>query len=516
MKSSGRRQPGLPLLLLATCSAMVACSAGSERFDAVDELGGSDLPGDEAANPRDVVAAELPTDSGDLGADGTTAADTDDGAQFRSCQPCPDDGECGSGFLCVELAESGERCLRACDGNADCPSGFRCRAHEVPGVGSKLCIPQFGECVDCIFDGTCGETGCCDFRTGECIGCRSDCDFCFFDFQCGAGRRCAFEVPGDVPGRCLAECPDGGCEPEGFFTCQQDALGRPVCWPMAICPEACPADRPWVDPETFDCVACVHPWHCENPLSCDPETHRCVSDACVPPGRICEEGGGCQQCCEHADCADVPGASWCVDGLCRGEPCNGACQGAYPVCVVINGIEQCVACVEDAECTAIDPACTCTGAPLYSCIRQDGAVCSSTGDPCGSPCEVDADCPPGPNQEDLSCYKNGTDYGICHNPDGSCDVITSCCGAGQTCFDVMALLSGETGGGMPGGTDSSPMGYCSCDEQHPCLGGQACTLSVTLCLVPVFNDMVCVNGQLPSSVPEGLCVDLAVLLDGLI
>lgn len=374
MKSSGRRQPGLPLLLLAACCPVVACSAGSERFDAGNDPGGRDLPGDDATNRRDAVVADLPTDAGDLGADGTTAADTNDGAQFRSCQPCPDDGDCGSGFLCVELAESGERCLRNCEAHAECPAGYWCKSTDQSGT-RNACLPNGGRCAECAWNGACGEKACCDFRTGECIDCRSDCDFCFYDFQCADGRRCAFEVPGDVPGRCLAECHDGVCEPEGLFECKPDVERRPVCWPFAVCPEACPTDRPWVDPETFECVECVQPWHCENPLSCDPETHRCVSDGCPPPGRICEEGGGCQQCCEHADCADVPGASWCVDGQCRGEPCNGACQGAYPVCVVINGIEQCVECQEDSDCAAIDPACACTGDPVYSCIYPDGAVC---------------------------------------------------------------------------------------------------------------------------------------------
>ena len=125
-------------------------------------------------------------------------------------------------------------------------------------------------------------------------------------------------------------------------------------------------------------------------------------------------------------------------------------------------------------------------------------------------CTTDADCPPSSSGAALAC--SGAVGGYCYDPSGRCDGATMCCGAGQGCFDLLASLSSGMGGGIPG---IGSGGYCSCDDQQPCLGSLPCTSTDIVCSIPAISDTLCPGGVKSATLPDMLCVDLAALLGGL-
>ena len=434
----------------------------------------------------------------------------------ENCKSCENDDGCSPGYKCLPVGST-RYCLRECEDGGDCPGGYLCYASSSV---LKNCLPATYSCVACAFDTPCEEGKCCDFGTGECKECRTECQACTYDFDCAAGMRC-YKKQGNPNGVCVEECKDGTCTDAANFTCGANASGVMVCQPNDD--DACGgcAVGTYPKPDGTGCVECLNSSHCDSAAGevCNLTTNVCEGGDC-PGGFKCDDDQ-CHQCCEDADCSNVPNATGtCTNYVCDGAaPCNGACTGQYPVCATINGIEQCVQCKVDADCQGIDSTCTCTGEPLYSCTFPDGSVCMTEGGICAAPCLSDAECPPGTNGEQLSCHLTTASSGICYNPSGSCDQATMCCGAGQTCFDIMSILFGGLGGGMPGmpgGAMPTMFGYCSCDSQHPCLGGGACTPTAMVCIIPMISDIVCAGGALPAGMPENLCIDLASLLGGLI
>ncbi len=467
----------------------------------------------EATQPQPDVIADAGTDEGER--PDVPAEDTyQPPLEAIDCKSCAVDGDCATGFRCLPIGSS-RYCLRTCEDGGDCPGGYICSAASSV---SKNCLPITYNCVACAFDSPCEGGQCCDFATGACKDCRDKCEPCTYDFDCKAGLRC-FKKAGNPTGACVEECSDGPCSDAANFTCAANSSGVMLCQPNDDNCGGCQQGF-YPKPDGTGCVECLNSTHCAQDEVCDLMTNTCQGGEC-PGAHKCNDGE-CHQCCEDAHCNDIPGATGtCLPNyVCEGaEPCNGMCSGQYPVCATINGIEQCVQCKTDADCARVDETCTCTREPLFSCMFPDGAVCQTVGGVCAALCQSDADCPPGTNGEALSCYKTGTADGVCYNTNGSCDNATMCCGAGQTCFDVMGILLGGMGGGMPGmpgGAMPIMFGYCSCDSKHPCLGGQACTPTMLVCLIPMIKDIVCMGGSLPSNMPEGLCIDLASMLGGLI
>jgi hypothetical protein len=238
----------------------------------------------------------------------------------------------------------------------------------------KACLPVTYSCVACAFDEPCEEGQCCDFGTGECKDCRGLCDVCMYDFDCAKGLRC-FKKSGSATGACVEECADGICSDTDNFTCGANASGVMVCHPNGDGCGECPKGLyPLADNNT--CVECLNSSHCGTDEVCNLTTNTCEGSEC-PGGHKCDDGQ-CHQCCEDAHCDNMGRPGTCLPNYvceCMGPPCHDACTGEYPVCTTILGIEQCVQCVEDADCVARDPACVCTGDPLYSCVDGDGNPC---------------------------------------------------------------------------------------------------------------------------------------------
>ncbi len=463
--------------------------------------------------PKDVIEDKGQTDEGrlDTPVEDTFVPPIDQ----LDCKSCEGESDCGAGYKCLPVG-SAKYCLRECVDGKDCEAGYLCYAASSV---SKNCLPVTYACVECAFNAPCEAGQCCDFGTGECKECRQLCNGCTYDFDCAEGLRC-FKKTGSATGACVEECADGTCTDTEHFTCGANASGVMVCQPNGDGCGGCDAGF-YPKPDGTGCVECLNSSHCGTGETCNLTTNVCEGGECAG-GYKCDDDQ-CHQCCEDSHCDNVPGATGaCIlpQGVCEGaEPCNGMCTGQYPACVTINGIEQCVQCETDSECQGIDSTCSCTREPLYSCIFPDGSVCMTEGGVCAAPCLSDVDCPPGTDGQNLSCHLTSASDGICYNPSGSCDQVTMCCGPNQVCFDIMGILFGGLGGGMPGmpgGAMPTMFGYCSCDSNHPCLGGGACTSTSLICILPMIGDIACPGGQPAAGMPDNLCIDLASLLGGLI
>ncbi len=329
-------------------------------------------PGDtsQGTDPS-VLPDESGSDSGEP-VDGTREDPGQANMPPIDCKACNDDEDCRGNYECLPVGES-MYCLRRCEDGGDCPSGFLCFASASVG---RSCLPVTYSCAACVFDEPCEEGKCCDFATGQCGNCRNLCDGCVYDFDCAKGTRC-FKTAGNPVGACVEECANKPCSDPANFTCGPNSSGVMVCQPNGFRCGGCPEGLLPL-PDGTGCVECLNSLHCEADAVCNLTTHECEGAECLG-GHKCDDGQ-CHQCCEDAHCGcdgDCGRTGTCLPNyvcMCC-TCCNGMCTGEYPRCVEVNGFEQCVQCVEDADCAARDPACTCTGHPLYSCVDGDGNPC---------------------------------------------------------------------------------------------------------------------------------------------
>jgi len=433
-----------------------------------------------------------------------------DGGPPWSCWSCTTDGDCHGGAKCLPVGPA-MHCALECVDDGDCPRSYICYASS---TASKSCLPVSYNCVACATDTPCDAGKVCDFTSGICKDGRSVCEHCIYDFDCAEGLRC-YKKSGEAVGACVNECSDATpCPATSDATCGTTANGVRLCLPND--PDTCGGcggATPFPSPDGTVCYGCLNNTHCTTMgQSCDVAgDHTCkLIDGPCGSLKLCADGT-CHECCVDADCPVETGP--CTDNTCQGEcdSCNGQCSGtAFPVMKVINNVPQCVQCGVTADCIAIDPTCTCTGDPTWMCVGTDGNACG--GDPCiGSSCTTDADCPPSSSGAALAC--SGVVGGYCYDPSGRCDGVTTCCGAGQGCFDILSSLAGGMGGGLPGGDIGA---YCSCDDSHPCLGNLPCTSTDIVCSFPAISDRLCPGGVKLATLPDKLCVDLAALLGGLL
>lgn len=99
---------------------------------------------------------------------------------------------------------------------------------------------------------------------------------------------------------------------------------------------------------------------------------------------LCEGGqvlcitGECHECCIDSDCEPVAGSAVVCSsaGVCEiVPPCGGLCGAELPYCAVVSGVEQCVQCQTDNDCTGISSACSCKETAGWSCVMQHGTAC---------------------------------------------------------------------------------------------------------------------------------------------
>jgi hypothetical protein len=438
------------------------------------------------------------------------------------CTPCTGATDCPEGYACSAVG-SGKFCLRNCETAAECKGGYVCYPVSTAG---KQCLPMSYNCVECAYKG-CDAGKVCDLVSGTCAEVVGECFKCTYDFQCGDGSRC-YKKAQATTGVCVPECASGACAAADKFTCNANADGIKICTPNKDedC-QPCPAGQKLLgDGKT--CVECVNDLDCKDPNKpkCDPTSHTCGSKSCTAPTKLCSDNN-CHACCADGDCPQQSDGS---PGKCENYACKGVeseCTKAgidcstnpyYQACCVINGSPQCCGCADVADCLKQYPdypTCECSSnmcidpATSQSC---DGGVSE-----CAATCTTDADCPPpASGTGTLTCHAKG----FCYDPAGSCDNAAACCSPGQTCFDLLSLLFGGMGGGMPGipgggGMPSSGMAACSCTTAADCLGGGNCTDLASMCAFPIIGQIICPGGAPPSTAPAKLCFDFSKLLGGI-
>jgi hypothetical protein len=490
---SMRRSPSVFLAGIAWCGLLccVACGSG----------GGPGLTDativDDGQPPDGALVDDLATKP--------------DAIPPSECWGCASDEDCTGDAKCVVIGGS-KTCLTSCVDDGDCPRSFICYAATTAG---KICLPVSFSCAACIVDNSCQAGGkVCDFVSATCKTGNPTCGRCTYDFDCEQDLRC-YRATGAATGRCVPECSGATpCADSSTFACGTTERGVHLCIPKdpGRCAEGCSPGAPFPSPDGTACYECLNNSHCTEPGEyCNINvTHTCVREGdCI--GQMQCSDGMCHECCEDSDC--LGGSGPCMDYQCQNriDACDGQCTGtSFPVCKIINSVPQCVQCETDAQCADMDPSCTCTGDPTYTCLASNGNVCC----PCGCPaiCSTDADCPPDANGASLLC--SSTVNGFCYNPTGACDGVTSCCGAGQSCFDILSELSSGMGG-IPGGVLPGTGGYCTCNDAHPCLGGGACTSTDAVCSIPVVSDTLCPGGVKAATLPDKICADLGTILGGL-
>ncbi len=114
---------------------------------------------------------------------------------------------------------------------------------------------------------------------------------------------------------------------------------------------------------------------------------------------LCEGGqilcitGECHQCCADDDCEPVAGSVVvCTNGgVCEiVPPCGGLCGAELPYCAMVSGVEQCVQCQTDDDCTGISSACSCKETAGWSCLMQHGTACQEGVLQCVYPADLPA------------------------------------------------------------------------------------------------------------------------------
>lgn len=369
---------------------------------------------------------------------------------------------------------------------------------------------------------TMADVTCCDPETGECGTCDDECWSCAGNWECRSGLFC-LTIPG-YAGICtplcstVAECPDS----EQYTCTFWSDFG--VCVPnVNKCP-GCYAPTPFPLGDT--CVECRDGRDCGGGgACCHPEYHFCMVMSCGPGTIFNPELCECRQCFTGDDCLRFEDATGVclVDGTCEGVvPCDGLCNESYPICAVVKGVEQCVECASDEDCG--ETGCVCLGDPWYRCVEESGSLCGSGGS-CAAPCRDSGDCHWSQMGNRLECAWAGEPgtgpAGVCVDPSGSCDGMTSCCRPGKGCLNLIEVV--EEIAGTPLLCDQiecpAPLhGVCQCDTGSDCPGEIPCTDTAILCTSGVsqmvtFLDVVCPDGQLAAEFPERICIEPAALLE---
>jgi hypothetical protein len=237
---------------------------------------------------------------------------------------------------------------------------------------------------------------------------------------------------------------------------------------------------------------------------------------------------GCVECCSDADCIDMGIRDKGCDilGTCDRElTCGDGCPGVFPVCALVGGVEQCVQCLSDMDCAASPDCGKCTS--TYICMGTGGATCG-TSTTCPATCADAGDCLPAWDNGVQQCFVGtgkaaGDGAGVCFDPLGTCNGISSCCGAGMKCVNVdFAGILGDGGIVIPSDRIVAPLPrdttFCECETTTDCINGKECTPLTALCEYPdmaqEWLDLVCPGGAPMPSLPAKVCGTVEEIMFG--
>lgn len=342
----------------------------------------------------------------------------------RLCDPCLASTDCQSpglnGATCVRYGDAGSFCGSGCSADADCPTGYVCKASESAEGGLSLqcrLSEEAGTPAVCPCSQRAADKGLqtvCATVYGEgsavmarCKGVR----------QCGPGGLSACsakpseEVCDGEDNDCDGEVDNGSCD-DGLGCTQDVCDGKGSCSHLPLSGLGCDADGSMCT-EGDACVSGV----CEagSPKLCD-DGNPCTLDGCDPAKGCTQTPDNGKPCDDGIACTT---SDTCQSGVCKGGPAltcpsKGPCESA--TCDGIAG--KCVSqyspagspCDDGSSCT-VDDKCNnsgdCVGGPkpcsdgnpctADACDPNKGCVSVPFGGPCddGEPCTVNDFCEAG-------------------------------------------------------------------------------------------------------------------------
>lgn len=472
---------------------------------------------------------------------------------------CSESGQCSSGF-CVD----GVCCDQACTGTCQACTAAK-KYQGIDGACGMIATGKNpdGECKD----GICNGTGSCQGYNGATCSASSQClsGFCADGFCCGAActetcRACsAAKKGGGFNGQCgviaVNTDPDDECPTEcnGSGACISLLANGSACTAGSQCNSTYCVDGVCCDKACAGtCEACTATKKgsgtngtCGFIANDTNPDNECVNGKCGGSG-TCKSYNGIT-CSTTAQCL----SNYCVDGVCCGAACTGACQAC-------SGAKK--GSGFDGQCGNIgsgsDPDNECFGACNGSgvCLLAANGDACSAGAQCTSGFCVDGVCCDsacsGLCQACTMAKKGSGSDGTCgvvavgSDPDaecgsGGCDGVSGCFGAsdGSSCTSDVQCLSGHCADGIccntactetcmacnePGSIgvcSNVPLGQPDSNAATPCSGtcdgdgvcksanGAACT-SGSQCL-----SRICDNGTCAAVTPPQPLAWMTVLSD---
>lgn len=380
------------------------------------------------------------------------------------CGSCSTESDCNNGLVCTQVGAS-LHCTQPCSNDGNCSSGWDCG--QASGASTMTCLPEVSHCSGCLVDG-CAQGQICNPSNGMCTTPVATCGNCVDDGQCGAGSRCHGKTGTKF---CVPEC-GAGCPNNS--TCKVVTGDIMLCeWnnegPCCLGDNCTGAGDPC---STVECAGAL-------PICLNGVCVQCAQDADCPEGQACNdaltcEAGQCSgstpwfngalnKCCECLNGTHCGGKT-CLTTTCMCEGNNptgnicDTCADPYPGCAEFQGQWVCVQCSDNSHCSTNQ-----CDLATYTC--QGGGPAPAQGN-CGS-----QGCAPG-----LNCDTNS---GLCYDPMGQCDNVTSFCPNGGECLDLLSMLTGGSGGipgGLPIPAGGGLPGNCTCTSgaANACPPGLTC------------------------------------------
>jgi hypothetical protein len=410
---------------------------------------------------------------------------------------CDGTGHCKAGpaTICApfDCDTATDACVVTCKSNGDCAPGVVCVNGSCGPKPSGAVCSKDGDCAS----GFCTDGVCCN------VACHGPC------VSCNLVGRAGLCWPVDSG----AADPHGSCRDKGAASCGQtgtcDGVGGCSLYAQeTVClAPSCSGDRLNTAGTCNGFGACRPPGvaNCA-PYRCAGGAciARCASDADCVDGQVCQNGS-CGPKPIGAPCADASecGSGFCVDGVCCGEACGGACRS----CALPSSMGRCTA----VPAGAADPRNVCADQGAASCGHDgkcDGAAGCRAYAP-GTLCAVEH-CDSNVYTAPATC----NDSGRCAVPDATSCAPFACNGTRcfTACTSDVQCVSGRVCADSSCGLKPNS---AFCADPHECSSGNCaqgvccatgCASACKSCALPTSMGL-CSNVPDGQPDPTGSCHD---------